>query len=79
MGFSNRLKKVSDPDVPIPRRVAALCGALTHCHAGYAGGKAEIRREFGWEIGQPVSDDLLVAVAEYLAEQWELSRLQKVL
>lgn len=74
MGFSNRLRQVRDPEVPIPRRVMALCGALTHCHAGFHGGKEEIRREFGWTIGQPASDRFLVAAADYLAAEWERAR-----
>lgn len=70
MGFQNRLKKVKDSDAPIPERVMALCDALTHCHAGFAGGKEELKQKFGWEIGQHINDDQLIRMADYLNDQW---------
>lgn len=69
MEFPSRLKKIKDPNAPIPERVMALCGALTHCHVGFARGKAELREHLGWELGQPVSSETLIAMAEYLGEQ----------
>jgi hypothetical protein len=72
MGFPSRLKKVRDANVPVPKRVMALLDALTHCHVGYAEGKVEHREQFGWEVGQPVSSETLVAIADYLSEQWVL-------
>lgn len=74
MGFSGRLKKVKDRNAPIPERVMALCDALTHCHVGYARGKVEIQERFGWEIGRPISNELLMEMAAYLDEQWKRKR-----
>ena len=72
MGFPSRLKKVKDPLAPIPARVMALCGALTFCHVGFERGLAELREHFGWELGQPLSNETLIAMAEYLGQQWAL-------
>lgn len=73
MGFRNRLKKVKDSNAPIPERVMALCDALTHCHSGFPDGKKELKEKFDWEIGEPVSEDALMGMAQYLEEQWELN------
>lgn len=51
-------------------RVAALCDALTHCHAGFSRGKSELRERFGWEIGEAVTHEGLIAMADYLSERW---------
>jgi hypothetical protein len=72
MGFPNRLKKVRDSNAPLPERVAALCDALTHCHAGFYGGLDELKSRFGWEVGQPVTHEALISMADYLSEQWVL-------
>lgn len=50
----------------------ALCDALTHCHVGYEQGKAELKNIFDWELGQEISSETLIEMADYLEKQWAL-------